>query len=119
MAKKETHQQIYVGSIMLTTDFATDGKLTKAAWERGYVDLGGVLATKSLIAAIGDSFTGTFRRTRTRSRPTTTTGGSSKRRWRSGRPRASSTSCSSSTTERLRRIAARRRLGVCRSFGGI
>lgn len=60
MAKKETHQQINVGSIMLTTDFATDGKLTKAAWERGYVDLGGVLATKSLIAAIGDSFTGTL-----------------------------------------------------------
>ena len=45
---------------MLTTDFAADGKLTKAAWERGYVDLGGVLATKPLIAAIGGSFTGTL-----------------------------------------------------------
>lgn len=45
---------------MLTCDFADGGKLTKAAWERGFVDLGGVLATKPLITSIGGSFVGTL-----------------------------------------------------------
>jgi len=45
---------------IMTTDFTTDGKLTSAAWERGRVDLGGVLATKPLVARLGGSFPGTL-----------------------------------------------------------